>query len=576
MALIDHLSQAIETIFYQLYTDLPKGYSLDLALSKRVEFGDYQLNDAMKLAKVLCKPPRVIAQEIVEALEKDTHFQSIVSKVEVKGPGFINIFLDEKWLQEKINHAEGSNINRLNAHLLSPMIIDFSSPNIAKQMHVGHLRSTVIGDALSRIFEYLGVEVKRLNHIGDWGTSFGMLIAFLKKEKMSEDQLQEASLEELESWYKQARQHFQSDEAFKKASQLEVVQLQSKEPQAYKLWEIICKISEKAYREIYSLLDIKIEDRGESFYNPFLYKVVQYLRDKEMVVNSDGAECIFLEGFANRDGDPLPLIVQKSDGGFNYATTDLAAVEYRCNEDKAKRILYVTDSGQSTHFQMVFKAAEKAGLYDPGQVSLEHVPFGLVLREDGKKFRTREGETTRLIDLLNEAIKRASIVVERHSADLDEAQKKHLSKVLGLGSIKYADLSNNRTQNYTFSFDRMLQFEGNTLPYLMYSFVRTQGILRQKEKETVVSISIQEPTERALVIHLLRFEDVLMDISMDLLVNRLAEYLYDLSQLFNSFFRDCRVIGSDQESSRLALVSKAAATLKKGLNLLGIETVEFM
>ena len=575
MALIPMLSTYIHAVLLEVFPDLPKDYTLDLAISKRPEFGDYQLNDAMKLAKILKKSPRDIAANIVDAIHLNVKLKKIVDLVEVKGPGFINIFLKNSWIQTVLNQAVDNHFKPQDSISDSPMIVDFSSPNIAKQMHVGHLRSTIIGDSLSRVFEYFGVDVKRLNHIGDWGTSFGMLIAYLKSENIPDQELKEASLDELESWYKLSRERFTNDPAFKKASQLEVVNLQAREENALKLWRIICEISEKAYKEIYDLLDIDIEDRGESFYNPFLAGIVDKLESKGLLEDSDGAKCVFLDGFKNREGEPLPLIVQKSDGGYNYATTDLAAIEYRANEDRAKRVLYVTDSGQATHFAMVFQAASKADLYDPSSVRLDHVPFGLVLRDDGKKFRTREGETTRLIDLLNEAVSRALKVVEERSSHLSEDQKNKLAHVLGLGSIKYADLSNNRVQNYVFSFDKMLQFEGNTLPYLMYSFVRTQGILRQKSIDTI-AIEIVEASERALALHLIRFEDVLLEITNDLLLNRLAEYLYELSQLFNAFFRDCRVIGSDKESERLSLVTAAADVFKRSLNLLGIETIDYM
>lgn len=393
-------SQAIQTAFPEL-NDTYSQY-VEVAQSTQPQFGHYQCNSAMKLAKVLQKPPRAIANDIVGHLNELQAETPIISKIEIAGPGFINITLSDAFLQSSLNTIKGDpRVGVSKTSHPEKVIIDFSSPNTAKEMHVGHLRSTIIGDCLARVLEFQGNDVLRLNHIGDWGTAFGMLIAYLKRTHPHIITGEEPTdLTHLVKWYKESKLLFDSDAEFKTASQQEVVKLQGGDAEARRAWEIICEISRKAYQEIYDLLDIHLKERGESFYNPFLPGIVAELEQKGMVEISDGAKCIFLEGFKNREGDSLPLMVQKSDGGYNYDTTDMAAIKHRIDVEKGTRLIYVTDSGQATHFDMIFKAAEKAGYLDPKKVRTEHVPFGLVLGEDGKKFRTRSGSTERLMDLL--------------------------------------------------------------------------------------------------------------------------------------------------------------------------------
>lgn len=549
---------------------------LEVTASTQEKFGHYQFNSAMRLSKILKAPPREIAQKIIDRLDKG----EIIETLEIAGPGFINITLSEGYLTKKVQEmANGSHLGVDLPEVRQRIIVDFSSPNIAKELHVGHLRSTIIGDCLARLFEFLGHDVLRLNHIGDWGTAFGMLIAYLKEE--APDVLtgdQKTDLSHLVAWYKAAKSRFDSDAAFKKRSQEEVSTLQGGDPTSLKAWEIICTISQNAYQEVYDLLDVKIQDRGESFYNPMLPGIVEELKKKGLLTLSDGAECIFLEGFKNREGEPLPFMVQKSDGGYNYATTDLAAMKQRTEEERADRIIIVTDAGQSTHFQMLKKAAEKAGLLNSEKVRFDHVPFGVVLGPDGKKFKTRSGETEKLIDLITNAIDRASTIIEERSPNIDGNERKRLANALGIGAIKYADLCCHRTSDYTFSYDRMLRFEGNTAAFILYSYVRIAGIKRKigREIKEDAAISLKHPSELALGLHLTRFGEMLDQVATDLLPNRLTEYLYGLANAFNSFYRDCPVEGSEHQEARLLLSETAARTLKKGLHILGLETVERM
>lgn len=552
--------------------------SLQITQSTQENFGHYQFNSAMRLAKTLKLPPRAIAEKIMEKVETG----NLIEKLEVAGPGFINISLTRDYLSNSCETMfEDSHLGIALPKESKRIVIDFSSPNIAKELHVGHLRSTIIGDSLARLFEYLGHSVLRLNHIGDWGTSFGMLIAYLKEEHP--DILTgetDTDLSHLVAWYKSAKKRFDEDPAFKKRGQEEVATLQGGNPESLHAWKIICEISEKAYREIYNLLDVKITDRGESYYNPLLPTIIEELEAKDLITISDGAKCLFMEGFKNRDGDPLPFIVQKSDGGYNYATTDMAAMKQRTSQEKADRIIIVTDAGQATHFQMLRKAAVAAE-YLKDSLRFDHVTFGLVLGPDGKKFKTRSGETEKLIDLITNAINRAESIISERSPEMAEEEKKILAKVLGISAIKYADLSCHRTGDYTFSYDRMLRFEGNTAAYLLYSYVRIAGIKRKVgiaidsiAKET--KISLEHPSEVALGLHLLRFGETLQQVSEELLPNRLTDYLYGLAEKFNAFFRDCRVEGSDEQNSRLLLCELVAKTMKQGLYLLGVETVERM
>lgn len=569
-------TQAIKAAFPELPEEDAKA---DLAHCQQEGFGHYQCNSAMRLAKIVKKNPREVASAISNGL--DAHARGISEKIEIAGPGFLNLTLSPEFLSGEVQKLLFDPLlGAAPSSKREKVIVEFSSPNIAKELHVGHIRSTIIGDCIARLFEFLRYDVLRLNHIGDWGTQFGMLITYMKEH--APEVLTGAaptSLDQLMGWYRAAKKEFDLDPEFKKRSQLEVVSLQGGEPEAMKAWKIICNVSRKGFQEIYDLLNVRIQERGESFYNPFLKETVEELERLGLVTLSDGAKCIFLDGFMSREGQPLPMMIQKSDGGYNYATTDMAALHYRISVDKADRIIYVTDVGQLLHFHMVFKAAEKAGWYDPQKTRIDHVGFGLVLGADGKKFKTRSGETERLIDLLTEAIDRAGAILKERGTPPAEIER--LSRVIGIGAIKYADLSSHRTKDYTFSYDRMLRFEGNTAVFLLYAYVRINGIKRKTSADLErllqeAKISLQHPSEIALGLHLRRFGETLELMAKELLPNRLTDYLYELAEKFNAFFRDCRVEGSLEEASRLLLCEAAARVLRQGLEILGLQTVEKM
>ncbi len=535
-------------------------------------FGHYQCNNALKLSKALKRNPKEIAQKIVEHLQAP----EMIDSIEIAGPGFINLTISRQFLSNEIN--EMLNDPRLGVPPLAhpqKIIVEFSSPNVAKELHVGHLRSTIIGDCLARAFEFLGHEVIRLNHIGDWGTQFGMLIAYLQ-ERGGEVP---ADLTGLMHCYKESKKCFDADPEFKKRAQLQVVKLQSGDPGCLQMWQKICETSRRSYQEIYDLLDVKLIERGESFYNPLLPPLIEDLTQRGMIAISDGAKCIFLDGFTTREGNPLPMIVQKSDGGYNYDTTDLAALRHRIEKEKANRIIIVTDAGQTLHFQMLFKAAEKVGYLDPKQVQVDHVPFGVVLGPDGKKFKTRSGETEKLIDLLRQAILQAKEIMEKRLPDLPENQIDQLAQILGIDAVKYADLSCNRLKDYVFSYERMLKFEGNTAAFLLYAYVRIQSIKRKVGKDIAhisSQVILEHPSEIALALHIRQFGEALDYLARELFPNRLSDYLYELAEKFHLFFRDCRVEGSPQEESRLLLCEAAARILEKGLHILGLKTLDRM
>ncbi len=525
------------------------------------------------------RPPREMAETLIEQL--DPTFKNSCSKIEIAGPGFINFTLTPALLAEQLHrmlHDPKLGVPRMER---KKVIVEFSSPNIAKELHVGHLRSTIIGDSLARLFEFLGHDVLRLNHLGDWGTQFGMLIAHMQTEAPQVlSGAKPADLQTLLALYRASKHRFDLDASFKKQAQLEVVKLQSGDPTSMRAWKLICEISRGGFQEIYDLLGTHLVERGESFYNPFLGEVVAELEHKGLVTLSEGAKCIFLDGFKNREGEPLPLMIQKSDGGYNYDTTDMAALRYRVAVDRADRIIYVTDNGQSLHFQMIFAAARKAGWLKPG-THLDHVGFGLVLGLDGKKFKTRSGDTEKLIDLLTEAIDYARRLILERSPDIVGEDLARLSKVLGIGAVKYADLASHRTKDYTFSYERMLRFEGNTAVFLLYAYVRIFGIKRKigvglHEVMEKSVMALKDPTEISLGLHVRKFGELLESVARDLLPNRLAEYLYELAEKFNAFFRDCRVEGSPEQGSRLLLCELTAKVLKQGLEILGLETVERM
>ncbi len=573
---------AIRSAFGSVIQD-PALLQSEVTSSTQAQFGHYQCNSALKIGKALGMSPREAAEKIASSFDrKGSDGSEMISDIQIAGPGFINITLTPSFLASQISMLLRD--ERLGVPLPTKkqkIIVDFSSPNIAKELHVGHLRSTIIGDAIARLFEFLGADVLRLNHVGDWGTQFGMLIAYMREYvpdvlsgKVQTDLIQ------LMEWYKASKKRFDEDPDFKKRAQLQVVKLQSGDSEARAAWEAICEISRKAFKEIYELLGVTITERGESFYNPYLADVAEELDRKGLITISEGAKCIFLDGFVNRDGTSLPMIIQKSDGGYNYDTTDMAAMRHRTQVEKADRIIIVTDAGQSMHFAMIAQAAQMAG-YLPENVRFDHVPFGVVLGPDGKKFKTRSGETEKLVDLLLEAVSHAKKILQERLPDLSAQELNRSAQILGIDAVKYADLSGHRIKDYVFSYDRMLKLEGNTAAFLLYSYVRIQGIKRKVGKEISdviqkATIVLEHPSEIALALHLRRFGEILDAMSKDLLPNRLCDYLYELAEKFNAFFRDCRVEGSAEEGSRLLLCEATSRVLEKGLNLLGLKTLDRM
>jgi arginyl-tRNA synthetase len=573
--------------------------------ASKPEFGDFQANGALPLAKPLGRSPRQIAQAIVAELAADSAFRELCLEPQIAGPGFINLTLRPERLAAEVAGrlgdprlgvpsvtADSADHGPETVPASGRVVVDFSSPNIAKEMHVGHLRSTIIGDALARVLEFRGHPVLRLNHVGDWGTQFGMLITHLKQVAPEALTTPDAvDLGDLVAFYRQAKARFDADEAFQATAREEVVKLQGGEALALKAWSLLCEQSRREFQRIYDRLDIALIERGESFYNPFLAAVVADLQAAGLLVTDAGARCVFLEGMSGKDGQPLPVIVQKSDGGFNYATTDLAAIRYRFAAppagDGARRVIYVTDAGQAGHFAAVFQVARRAGWIPEGG-RLEHVPFGLVQGEDGKKLKTRAGDTVRLRDLLEEAVQRAEADLRRRLAEEgraeDEVFIRHVATTVGLAAVKYADLSQNRITNYQFSFDRMLALQGNTAPYLLYALVRIAGIARKGGNLEMgpapgdAALHFSEPQEWALVRELLRFDAVIAEVEEELLPNRLCTYLFELCQVFNRFYDQVPVLRAEEPArrSRLALCRLSADTLKLGLGLLGIPTLERM
>eukprot|EP00277_Geminigera_cryophila_P019167 CAMPEP_0179459448 /NCGR_PEP_ID=MMETSP0799-20121207/42773_1 /TAXON_ID=46947 /ORGANISM="Geminigera cryophila, Strain CCMP2564" /LENGTH=645 /DNA_ID=CAMNT_0021261259 /DNA_START=154 /DNA_END=2091 /DNA_ORIENTATION=+ len=548
------------------------------------EFGDYQCNAAMPLSKALKSKPRDIAEKLVKELSPA--LQGIFEEPEIAGPGFLNLRFKPEYVGSRISlmlkDKERLGIPKVDKP--QRVIVDFSSPNIAKEMHVGHLRSTIIGDTLCRLEEFRGHEVQRLNHVGDWGTQFGMLITYLRDQGFTSDKgLQDLDIGDLVEFYKKSKVRFDEDEEFKDRSRKEVVALQAGDATSLAGWKLLCEASRKEFQIVYDMLEVKLEERGESFYNPLLSSVVSDLKTGGLLEESEGAQVVFVDGFTNKDGDRMPLLVQKTDGGFMYSTTDLAAIRQRVTTEAADRVLYVTDSGQASHFTQVFQVAQRAG-WVPSTVSLEHVPFGLVQGEDGKKFKTRSGDTVRLRDLLDEAVLGATADMRsRFEADGKpfDAQAEATARTVGLAAVKYADLSMNRESNYRFSYQKMLALSGNTAPYMLYAFARISGINRKLGEEFTItnpdSIQLEHAAEQMLARHLLALPEALFDVEAELYPHKLCDYIFELSQRFNVFYENCPVANAateEQKQSRAALCAVTANTLKLVLNILGINTVQ--
>lgn len=576
----------------RLQTALVAAFGPDLADADPVlvpasnpKFGDYQANGAMGLAKRLGMAPRAIASQLLDHLD----VSDLCDPPEVAGPGFINLRLKPEYLEAQLKAIQTD--PRLGvAPVANPkrVIVDYPSPNIAKEMHVGHLRPCVIGDALARILEFLGHDVLRLNHIGDWGTPFGMLIAYLREAYPDALAGSELDLGNLATFYQAAKKRFDEDTDFQEAARLAVIKLQAGDPETIQAWKVVCDLSNRTNRKIFDLMGLspKIQERGESFYNPLLPDVIAELDRLGLLVEDQGAKCVFLEGFTNKEGKPLPLIVQKSDGGYNYAATDLAAIRYRVTEDRAQRVIYPVGAEQINHFAQIFQVGKRAG-WITDETEFVHAPLGNVLGEDGKKLKSRSGEAARLVDFLEEAIARARADLEARLTEENRTESEdfiaHVANVVGIGAIKYADLSQNRTSSYVFSYDKMLALQGNTAPYMLYAYVRVQGISRKGGIDFEAlgdnsRVVLQDEAEFALAKSLLQFDEVLSAVEADLLPNRLCEYLFDLSKTFNQFYDRCPILQAEdpQRTSRLILADLTARTIKLGLSLLGIQVLERM
>ena len=547
--------------------------------SGKVQFGDYQANGIMPAAKKLGLTPREFAQSVLDKAE----LQDIAEKTEIAGPGFINIFLKDAWLADNINRAVQDPKLGVHNPEKQTVVVDYSSPNVAKEMHVGHLRSTIIGDAVVRTLEFLGNNVIRANHVGDWGTQFGMLIAYL--EKMENEHASEMELSDLEAFYRAAKKHYDEDPVFAEKARNYVVKLQSGDEYCRTMWQKLVKITMQQNQHNYDRLNVTLTDKdvmGESLYNPMLPGIVEDLKKQGLAVEDDGALVVYLDEFKNKDGDPMGVIVQKKDGGFLYTTTDIAAAKYRYETLKANRALVFSDTRQSQHMQQAWLITRKAG-YVPDSFQLEHKNFGMMLGKDGKPFKTRSGDTVKLADLLDEAIERAGVLISQKSTALSEQEKADVIEAVGIGSVKYADLSKNRTTDYVFDWDNMLSFEGNTAPYMQYAYTRIRSIFNRSQialsEVEQAQLSITDEKERALAIKLLQFEEAVQVVGKEGTPHVLCAYLYELAGVFSSFYEHCPILNNDDQQvklSRLKLALLTERTLKQGLDLLGIKTVEKM
>ncbi len=565
---------------------LPEGTNPAVSLSNRPNFGDYQANGVMGAAKKLKTNPRELATKVVEHLD----LAGIADNIELAGPGFINIHLDKTWLAAQL--AKTSNDEKLGVTQRGAtqedrsqiVVVDYSAPNLAKEMHVGHLRSTIIGDAVVRALEFRGDKVIRQNHMGDWGTQFGMLLAHLS-DKLNANEVAETALSDLENFYREAKIRFDDEEGFADRARDYVVKLQGGDKDCLVLWKLFIDISIAHSEDIYKKLNVTLtrdDIMGESSYNSDLPTVVDELMTKGIAEVSEGAKVVFINEMANKDGEAPVFIIQKTGGGYLYATTDLSACRYRTNELNADRIIIFTDARQSLHFKQVEIVARKADLL-PEHVGYDHCPFGMMMGDDGKPFKTRTGGTIKLAELLDEAVTRAKAVIKEKNPDYSEDKLNEIATKVGIGAVKFADLSKNRTSDYIFNWKTMLSFEGATAPYLQYAYSRIQSIFNKANvnaESLNANIAIIEPQEKALALKLLQLEDVLDAVISESMPNLLCNYLYELASLYMSFYEACPIlkegISEEVKQSRLALCLNISNTLQQGLDILGIEVMERM
>ena len=562
------LSQRIEAAFTALGLS---GQAL-LQSASRPEFGDYQANGVMAAAKRAGKNPHEVAQAVIDAIDLD----GIASDLSVAGPGFINITLAPQFIANAATSPQPSADPQR-------VVVDYSGPNLAKEMHVGHLRSTIIGDCIARVLESLGHTVIRQNHVGDWGTQFGMLLTFMAEQGAASD-----SLADLEHFYRQAKQRFDTDDDFQTRSRQAVVQLQSGDADMLVQWQKFIEISMSHCQSLYDRLGIDLSAAdmdGESSYNDDLKNTIEHLDAQGLLTESDGAQCVFLDEFKNKEGEAQPIIVQKSDGGYLYSTSDLACLRRRIGNFKADRVLYFVDARQALHFKQVFAVADAAGISNP-QVELVHMPFGTMLGKDNKPFKTREGALVKLSELLDEAISRASKLLQERAVqsknpDIDDDELAALAEIIGIGAVKYADLSKNRTSDYVFDWDQMLSFDGNTAPYLQYAYSRTRSIFSRGDVDVAALpehvVSEGEP-ERRLAVAIAGYQDLLEQVAQEGYPHQLCAYLYDLAGRFTQFYEQCPILTSDDavKTRRLTLTKQTGDVLANGLTLLGIRVAERM
>ncbi|MEQ4509776.1 MAG: arginine--tRNA ligase [Dickeya sp.] len=546
--------------------------------SAKAQFGDYQANGIMAAAKKLGMPPRQLAEKVVNTLQLD----GIAAKTEIAGPGFINIFLDSQWLSAQLEHALTA--PKLGVSPVEPqtIVVDYSAPNVAKEMHVGNLRSTIIGDAAVRTLEFLGHHVIRANHVGDWGTQFGMLIAHL--EDVQNDSTQDLELADLEAFYREAKKQYDDDEVFAERARGYVVKLQGGDEYCRSMWRKLVDITMVQNQRSYDRLNVSLTPEnvmGESLYNAMLPDIVADLKAKGLAEESEGAIVVYLDEYKNKEGEPMGVIIQKKDGGYLYTTTDIACAKYRYEKLGANRVLYYIDSRQHQHLMQAWSIVRKAG-YVPESVSLEHHMFGMMLGKDGKPFKTRAGGTIKLSELLDEAYERALTLIAGKNPEMERTELEQLAQVVSIGAVKYADLSKNRTTDYIFDWDNMLAFEGNTAPYMQYAYTRVSSIFKRagvEESSLTQPIVLTAEHEQALATRLLQFEETVTTVARDGTPHVMCAYLYDLAGLFSGFYENCPILNADNDStrqSRLKLAQLTAKTLKTGLDTLGIQTVEKM
>ena len=570
--LSDKVSQAMVAV------GAPADCEPQVRQSAKVQFGDYQANGIMAVAKKLGQQPRQLAEQVLQHLD----LNGIASKVEIAGPGFINIFLDRQWLSQQVDAAVSDPRLGVARQPAQTIVIDYSAPNVAKEMHVGHVRSTIIGDASARTLEFLGHKVIRANHVGDWGTQFGMLIAFL--EKQQNEQHGDIALADLENFYREAKKTYDEDEEFAVRARNYVVKLQSGDEYCLAMWKKLVDITMTQNQLVYNRLNVTLtrdDVMGESLYNSMLPGIVADLKAKGLAVESEGATVVFLDEYKNKEGEPMGVIIQKKDGGYLYTTTDIACAKYRYETLHADRVLYYIDSRQHQHLMQVWTIVRKAG-YVPQSIPLEHHMFGMMLGKDGRPFKTRSGGTIKLSDLLDEAVERATKLVGEKNPDMPAEELKALANTVGIGAVKYADLSKSRTTDYIFDWDNMLAFEGNTAPYMQYAYTRVLSVFRKAGiglADVSGSVNITEDREAALAARLLQFEETILQVARDGMPHVMCAYLYDLAGLFSGFYEHCPILAAEDEQtrqSRLKLALLTAKTLKQGLDTLGIETVERM